>query len=202
MLEMTSKTGFPLFEGQLQTVGYSPRWCLCVFRGAVASKGAVGAGTWCAQSGSLQQPPNYLPMAEVWLSAKLPVKSCTIMLSIQFHPRGIYIHIYVHIGSYMYAYSHLLKAWSFGEMLRTKVMIWRGLERLWGKAMGKKILSLFPSPLLIQLISSASTLYFNTLISSSVPAGSHRADEQLLICTDTFLCYYLNGIVADWLTRG
>lgn len=146
MLEMNSKTGFPLFKGQLQTVGYSPRWCLCVFRGAVASKGAVGAGTSCAQSGSLQQPTNYLPMAEVWLSAKLPVKSCTIMLSIQFHPRGIYIHIYVHIGSYMYAYSHLLKAWSFGEMLRTNVMIWRGLERLWGKAMGKKNPLLIPFP--------------------------------------------------------
>lgn len=118
------------------------------------------------------------------------------------HQGYIYIHIYVHIGSYMYTYSRLLKAWSFGEMLKTKVMIWRGLERLWEKAMGKKILSLFPSLLLIQLISSASILYFNTLISSSVPAGSHRADEQLLICTDTFLCYYLNGIVADWLTRG
>lgn len=35
-------------------------------------------------------------------------------------------------------------------------------------------LSFPPSPLLSQLVSSASRLYFNTLISSSVPAASHR----------------------------
>lgn len=33
---------------------------------------------------------------------------------------------------------------------------------------------LSPSPLLLQLFSSANMLYFNTLISSLVPAGSHR----------------------------
>lgn len=50
-------------------------------------------------------------------------------VSVQIHPQGTYIYRYL----YIYMNSHLLQAWSFGEMLRIKMVTSRGLERLWRK---------------------------------------------------------------------